>query len=59
MGACGNILCMELSSCRHKELTYTIDLKIHDLKFSPDGSKFLVISGTIQPKLYDRDGEEM
>ncbi|KAH8120239.1 hypothetical protein DFH11DRAFT_1500401, partial [Phellopilus nigrolimitatus] len=32
---------------------------IHDLKFSSDGTKFLVISGTIQPKLYDRDGEEV
>lgn len=31
---------------------------MHDLKFSNDGQKFLVISGTTQAKLYDRDGEE-
>ncbi|TFY72638.1 hypothetical protein EVG20_g378 [Dentipellis fragilis] len=31
---------------------------INDLKYSPDGHHFLVISGTTQPKLYDRDGEE-
>lgn len=31
---------------------------IHDLKYSPDGHKFLVISGTSQAKLYDRDGDE-
>ncbi|KAI0034903.1 transcription factor [Vararia minispora EC-137] len=31
---------------------------IHDLKYSPDGHSFLVISGSIQAKLYDRDGEE-
>ncbi|KAI0768493.1 transcription factor [Trametes elegans] len=32
---------------------------IHDLKFSNDGHQFLVISGTTQAKLYDRDGEEL
>ncbi|KAI5123581.1 hypothetical protein M0805_003399 [Coniferiporia weirii] len=32
---------------------------VHDLKFSPDGTKFLAISGTIQPKLFSRDGEEI
>ncbi|KAI0314992.1 WD40-repeat-containing domain protein [Amylostereum chailletii] len=31
---------------------------IHDVKYSPDGHRFLVISGTTQAKLYDRDGEE-
>ncbi|KAF7339853.1 Transcriptional factor [Mycena venus] len=31
---------------------------IHDLKYSNDGQKFLVVSGTTQAKLYDRDGEE-
>ncbi|KAJ3571352.1 hypothetical protein NP233_g3822 [Leucocoprinus birnbaumii] len=31
---------------------------IHDLKFSNDGQRFLCISGTIQAKLFDRDGEE-
>ncbi|KAH9950519.1 hypothetical protein B0H21DRAFT_881323 [Amylocystis lapponica] len=31
---------------------------IHDLKYSNDGQQFLVISGTTQAKLYDRDGEE-
>ncbi|KAH9075819.1 hypothetical protein EDB83DRAFT_2515499 [Lactarius deliciosus] len=33
-------------------------IHIHDLKYSPDGQRFLVISGTTQAKLYDRDGEE-
>ncbi|KAF9535568.1 transcription factor [Crepidotus variabilis] len=32
---------------------------IHDLKFSNDGTKFLCVSGTTQPKIYDRDGEEL
>lgn len=32
---------------------------IHDLKYSNDGQQFLVISGTLQAKLYDRDGEEL
>ncbi|CAL1696532.1 unnamed protein product [Somion occarium] len=32
---------------------------IHDLKYSNDGHQFLVISGTTQAKLYDRDGEEL
>ncbi|KIY51398.1 WD40 repeat-like protein [Fistulina hepatica ATCC 64428] len=32
---------------------------IHDLKYSPDGQKFLVVSGTTQAKIYDRDGEEL
>ncbi|KAK0465342.1 uncharacterized protein EV420DRAFT_1262326, partial [Desarmillaria tabescens] len=31
---------------------------IHDLKYSNDGQKFLVITGTTQARLYDRDGEE-
>ncbi|KAF7310708.1 Transcriptional factor [Mycena chlorophos] len=31
---------------------------IHDLKYSNDGQQFLVVSGTLQAKLYDRDGEE-
>ncbi|KAF7320223.1 Transcriptional factor [Mycena kentingensis (nom. inval.)] len=31
---------------------------IHDLRYSNDGQKFLVVSGTLQAKLYDRDGEE-
>lgn len=33
-------------------------VQIHDLKYSPDGRRFLVISGTTQAKLYDRDGDE-
>ncbi|KAH8835384.1 transcription factor [Flagelloscypha sp. PMI_526] len=32
---------------------------INDVKFSPDGQKFLVIPATLQPKLYGRDGEEI
>ena len=33
--------------------------KVHELKYSTGGEHFLVISGTVQPKLYDRDGEEV
>ena len=29
------------------------------MKFSNDGQQFLVISGTTQAKMYDRDGEEL
>ncbi|KAF8624880.1 hypothetical protein AX15_005749 [Amanita polypyramis BW_CC] len=32
---------------------------IRDLKWSNDGQEFLCISGNLQPKLYDRDGEEI
>ncbi|KAG8734957.1 hypothetical protein FRC11_003561, partial [Ceratobasidium sp. 423] len=32
---------------------------VHDLKYSNAGDKFLVISGTSQAKLYERDGEEV
>ncbi|KAG8931725.1 hypothetical protein FRC01_000927 [Tulasnella sp. 417] len=32
---------------------------VHDLKFSAGGEQFLVVSGTLQPKLYDRDGQEL
>ncbi|KAG8999402.1 hypothetical protein FRB94_006182 [Tulasnella sp. JGI-2019a] len=31
---------------------------VHDLKFNPAGDQFLVISGTLQPKLFDREGNE-
>ncbi|KAG5341377.1 hypothetical protein C0989_011088 [Termitomyces sp. Mn162] len=31
---------------------------VNDLKYSNDGQKFLVVSGTTQIKLFDRDGEE-
>ncbi|KAG2160075.1 transcription factor [Suillus bovinus] len=31
---------------------------VNDLKYSNDGQQFLVISGTIQAKLFDREGEE-
>ncbi|EIN13578.1 transcription factor [Punctularia strigosozonata HHB-11173 SS5] len=32
---------------------------INDIKYSNDGHQFLVVSATLQPKLYDRDGEEL
>ncbi|KAI0670109.1 transcription factor [Trametes maxima] len=32
---------------------------VHDVKFSNDGQQFLVISGTTQAKMYDREGEEL
>lgn len=31
---------------------------MHDVKYSPAGDQFMVISGTCQAKIYDRDGEE-
>ncbi|WWC73443.1 uncharacterized protein I206_107413 [Kwoniella pini CBS 10737] len=31
---------------------------IHDLSYSPDGHKLLVISGTLIPKIFTKDGEE-
>lgn len=31
--------------------------QIHDLEYSPNGEKILVITGTTQPQVYDRDGE--
>ncbi|KAF8649900.1 hypothetical protein AX16_005659 [Volvariella volvacea WC 439] len=31
---------------------------IQDVKFSNDGQRFLVVPGTLQARLYDRDGEE-
>lgn len=31
---------------------------VHDLDYSPDGQHLLVISGTIIPKVFSRDGEE-
>jgi hypothetical protein len=34
-------------------------IQIHDVKYSNDGQRFLIISGTMQAKLYDRDGEEL
>ena len=33
--------------------------QIHDVAFSNAGDSFLVISGTSQPKLYNRDAQEM
>jgi hypothetical protein len=32
--------------------------QIHDVDYSPDGQSLLVISGTLQPKMYNRNGEE-
>ncbi|KAG8961628.1 hypothetical protein FRC03_005138 [Tulasnella sp. 419] len=32
---------------------------VHDVKYSPHGDRFLVISGTTQAKLFDKDGEEL
>ena len=39
-------------------LTVDSACQINDLKYSNDGQRFLVVSGTTQAKLYDRDGEE-
>jgi WD40 repeat protein len=39
-------------------LYQTLGSQVHDLKYSNDGQRFLVVSGTTQAKLYDRDGEE-
>ncbi|RXW24743.1 hypothetical protein EST38_g1124 [Candolleomyces aberdarensis] len=32
---------------------------INEVKFSSDGTKFLVIPATFQPRMYDRDGQEL
>lgn len=32
---------------------------VNEIRFSPDGTKFLVIPATFQPKIYSRDGEEL
>jgi hypothetical protein len=34
-----------------------IDGKVHDLDYSPDGQSLLVISGTLYPKIYSREGD--
>ncbi|KDN39086.1 WD40 repeat-like protein [Tilletiaria anomala UBC 951] len=31
---------------------------VHDLKWSPSGNELLVVSGTSQPKVYTRDGQD-
>ncbi|WWC95313.1 hypothetical protein V866_002174 [Kwoniella sp. B9012] len=31
---------------------------VHDLSYSPDGRNLLVVSGTLQPKVFNKDGEE-
>ncbi|OXG81705.1 transcription factor [Cryptococcus neoformans var. grubii Br795] len=31
---------------------------VHDLSYSPDGQQLLVISGTVQPKVFNRNGED-
>lgn len=37
----------------------SMTLQINEAKFSHDGSKFLVLPATFQPRIYDRDGEEV
>ncbi|KAL1737794.1 WD40-repeat-containing domain protein [Schizophyllum fasciatum] len=32
---------------------------VHDVKYSNDGQRFLVASGTMQARLFDREGEEL
>ena len=34
-----------------------LSIQIHDLEYSPNGEKLLVITGTTQPQVYDREGE--
>jgi hypothetical protein len=43
--------------CDRKDV-FDIRRQVNDLKYSNDGQQFLVISGTIQAKLFDREGEE-
>ena len=33
--------------------------QVHDVKYSNDGQRFLVASGTMQARLFDREGEEL
>ena len=55
------------SRCRHKgrccldgRRKRLIDVtdQVHDVDFSVDGQHLLVISGTVQPKVFSRDGED-
>ena len=32
--------------------------QVHDMDFSLDGQNLLIISGTVQPKVFSRDGED-
>ena len=33
--------------------------QVHNLDYSSDGQQLLVISGTVQPKIFSREGEEL
>lgn len=57
MGACRQLLRVSLWSWREEDV-FDIGKQVNDLKYSNDGQQFLVISGTIQAKLFDREGEE-
>ena len=34
------------------------EYQVHDMDFSLDGQNLLIISGTVQPKVFSRDGED-
>lgn len=57
LGTCGKLPCGFI----HLSIVLAVLIKpqVHDLKYSNAGDKFLVISGTSQAKLYERDGEEV
>jgi WD40 repeat protein len=42
-----------------REITPSDGYPVHALSWSPSGDRFLVVTGSPQPKLYDRDGREL
>ena len=55
----GSLLELIMCAISHRLKIFANPLdQIHDLKYSNDGHRFLVISGTSQAKLFSRDGEE-
>ena len=32
---------------------------MNDLKFSPDGTRVVIVNGNIQPKMVSRDGDDL
>lgn len=61
----------ELGACRHilrslgvlclvvLEAHLLCAFQVHDMKYSNDGQRFLVASGTAQIKMFDRDGADL
>ena len=43
----------------YEHLVLILAVQIHDVAWDSTGSNFVVIPGTLTPKLYDRDGNEL